>query len=59
MAEPACLMDCLRAGSNAARCKRTLGTGSAVRSRHTSRKYVLKNLHSKRHPGIVQRMQDA
>jgi len=41
----ACLMDCLRAGSNAARCRRTFGTGSVVSSRQASRKYVLKNLH--------------
>jgi len=39
-----CLMDCLRAGSNAARCRRTFGTGSVVSSRQASRKYVLKNL---------------
>jgi len=42
--EAACLMDCLRAGSNAARCRRTFGTGSVVSSRQASRKYVLKNL---------------
>ena len=38
------LMDCLRAGRRAAKCRRTLGTGSPVSSKQLSKKYDLKNL---------------
>ena len=42
------LMDCLRAGRRAARCRRTLGTGSPVSSKQLSKKYDLKNLCSQK-----------
>lgn len=41
-------MDCLRAGRRAAKCSRTLATGSAVSSKQASKKYDLKNLCSQK-----------
>ena len=43
------LIDCLRAGRRAAKCRRTLGTGSAVSSKQVSKKYDLKNLCGSNH----------